>query len=176
GVRHVVQDEPDDSFMLRPDFLRGIAKLKAFQLAYDILIFPQQLPAALELVQRFPDQRFVLDHIAKPRIKAGLISPWMEQIELLGGFQNVWCKVSAMITEADHDHWKPMDFQPYLDIVFEAFRPERLMFGSDWPVCLLAGTYGEVFDLVQNYTQDFSASSRHAFYTENAIEAYRLPG
>jgi L-fuconolactonase len=176
GVRHVVQDEPDDLFMMRPQFLRGISKLQSFELAYDLLIFPRQLPSALELVQRFPNQRFVLDHIAKPGIKAGQFAPWQNQIEQLAGFQNVWCKVSGMVTEADHEHWKPIDFQPYLDVIFEAFRPERLMFGSDWPVCLLAASYRQVFDLVQNYTQDFSAASRHALFTENATEVYRLPG
>src|SRR4051812_20585988 len=175
GVRHVVQDEPDDMFMLRPEFIRGISKLRSFQLAYDLLVFPRQLPAALELVQRFPEQRFVLDHIAKPGIKAGVLNPWKDHIEQLAGFPNVWCKVSGMVTEADHEHWKPMDFQPYLDIVFEAFRPERLIFGSDWPVCLFAGSYRQVFELVQGYTQEFSAASRHCFFTENAVEAYRLP-
>lgn len=174
GVRHVVQDEPDDAFLLRPEFQRGISILKSFQLAYDLLIFPRQLPAALELVQRFPDQRFVLDHIAKPNIKDATLSPWKEQIEQLAGFENVWCKVSGMVTEANHRGWKPMDFQPYLDIVFEAFEPERLMFGSDWPVCLLAGSYNQVFELADDYTAQFSAADRHQFYTESAVEAYGL--
>jgi L-fuconolactonase len=174
GVRHVVQDEPDDMFMLRPEFLRGIEKLKSFQLAYDILIFPRQLPAALELVQRFPDQRFVLDHIAKPQIKDAVLSPWREQIEQFASFENVWCKVSGMITEANHRNWKPMDFKPYLDIVFEAFEPERLMFGSDWPVCLLAGSYNQAFELLEEYTAQFSSADRHHFFTESAVEAYGL--
>jgi L-fuconolactonase len=175
GVRHVVQDEPDDLFMLRPEFVRGISRLNSFQLAYDLLVFPRQLPAALELVRRFPEQRFILDHIAKPSIKSGSINGWKDQIEEMAGFQNVWCKVSGMVTEADHQQWKPIDFQPYLDTIFEAFRPERLMFGSDWPVCLLAGSYGQVFDLVQTYTRDFSAASRHCLFTQNVVEAYRLP-
>jgi L-fuconolactonase len=138
GVRHVVQDEPDDRFMLRPDFIRGIGKLKQFDLTYDLLVFPQQLPAAIELVRRFPEQPFVLDHIAKPRIRDGTLSPWRDHIRELAQAQNVCCKVSGLVTEADWANWKAEDFRPFLDIVFEAFGEDRLMFGSDWPVCLLA--------------------------------------
>ena len=157
GVRHVVQDEPDVNFMLRPNFLRGIGSLKPFKLTYDILIYPKQLPAAIELVKRFPEQSFVLDHIAKPFIKAATISPWREQIRELAKAPNLFCKVSGMITEADHANWKPSDFKPYLDVVFEAFGEERLMYGSDWPVCLLAGGYGRVFGLMDEYTRQMIA-------------------
>ena len=174
GVRHVVQDEPDVNFMLRPDFLRGIGKLKAFNLTYDILIYPKQLPAAIELVKRFPEQSFVLDHIAKPFIKARTISPWREQIRELAQASNVLCKVSGMVTEADHANWKSSDFKPYLDIVFAAFGAERLMYGSDWPVCLLAGSYERVFGLVDEYTRQLSGEARARFFGGNAARFYRV--
>jgi L-fuconolactonase len=153
GVRHVVQDEPDDQFLLRPAFQRGIGRLRAFRLRYDILIYPRQLPAAIQLVRAFPEQPFVLDHIAKPFIRAGTLSPWREQIRELAVHPNVLCKVSGMVTEADHQNWKPDDFAPYLDVVFEAFGSQRLMFGSDWPVCLLAGSYGRVVGLLEDYVR-----------------------
>jgi len=136
GVRHIVQDEPDDRFMLCPEFLRGISRLKRFNLTYDILIYPKQLPAAIKLVEKFPEQKFVLDHLAKPFIKAGELSPWDKQIRELAKSENVGCKVSGMVTEAKWNAWKPADFRPYLDVAFEAFGDDRLMFGSDWPVCL----------------------------------------
>ena len=151
GVRHVVQDEPDDRFMLRPDFLRGIAQLSALGLTYDLLIFPHQLPAAIELVARFPQQPFVLDHIAKPPIKARTLTPWREQIRRLAAAPNVHCKLSGLHTEADHRAWQPADFRPYLDLVFEAFGPTRLMWGSDWPVCQLAADYEQTHRLLETY-------------------------
>jgi L-fuconolactonase len=172
GVRHVAQDEPDDRFLLRPEFVRGISKLNAFDLTYDLLIFPRQLPAAIELVSRFPEQPFVLDHIAKPPIKAGVISPWREQIRQLAKFQNVSCKVSGMVTEADHAAWKPEDFRPYLDEVFSAFGVERLMFGSDWPVCLLAASYEQVFAVLDQYSSQFSNAERDALFGANAARFY----
>ena len=153
GIRHVVQDEPDDQFMLRPAFQRGIGRLQGFRLRYDILIYPKQLPAALQLVRAFPDQPFVLDHIAKPFIRTGTLSPWREQIRELAQHPNVQCKVSGMVTEADLQNWKPEHFVPFLDVVFEAFGIERLMFGSDWPVCLLAGSYPRVVSLVEDYVR-----------------------
>lgn len=147
GVRHVAQDEPDDQFLIRPDFLSGIAKLKQFDLAYDILIFPKQLPAAVQLVQKFPDQRFVLDHIAKPPIATGEIEPWRKLIYELAQSPNVLCKISGLVTEAKWDSWETDDFTPYLDIVTEAFGESRLMYGSDWPVSLLAASYEQVHNL-----------------------------
>lgn len=153
GVRHVAQDEPDDRFLVGKDFLRGISKLKQFDLAYDILIFPKQLPAAIELVNRFPEQRFVLDHIAKPVIREKLMEPWRTQIRELAKASNVMCKVSGMVTEANWDGWREEDFFPYLDVVAEAFGVERLMFGSDWPVCLLAGKYQQVYDVIERWVK-----------------------
>jgi L-fuconolactonase len=174
GVRHVVQDEPDDQFMLRDDFQRGLAALAAFDLTYDILIFPQHLHVASEVVARFPDQPFVLDHIAKPLIKDGVIEPWAAGIRRLAAFPNVACKVSGMVTEADWHGWQPADLQPYLDVVFEAFGLQRIMFGSDWPVCTVAGTYGEVAGLVAAYAQKLSGDEQAAIWGETAREFYRL--
>ncbi len=174
GVRHVVQDEPDDSFMLRPAFQRGIGRLRQFNLAYDLLVFPKQLPAAIQLVASFPEQRFVLDHIAKPPIAAGTLSPWREHLRELAAAPNVWCKVSGMVTEAKRDGWRSEDFRPYLDIVFAAFGVERLMFGTDWPVCTLAGSYEQVHALMEAYTRALTAEARARFFGGNAAEFYRL--
>ena len=172
GVRHVVQDEPDDDFMLRPEFLRGIGKLRQFALRYDLLIFPKQLPAAIELVRRFPDQPFVLDHLAKPFIRDGVVSPWREQIAALAAFPNVMCKVSGMVTEAHWQNWRAADFRPYLDVVFAAFGPDRLMLGSDWPVSLLAATYEDSFGLVSDYLEQFPATVREQVLGGNAAKFY----
>jgi L-fuconolactonase len=172
GVRHVVQDEPDDAFMLRPEFLRGIARLAPFGLRYDILIFPKQLPAAIELAHRFPAQPFVLDHIAKPFIKDGLVSPWREQIRELAKCPNVLCKVSGMVTEAKWNAWQPADFRPYLDVVFECFGPSRLMFGSDWPVALLAANYEQCFRLLDDYIRQCAPADRDAILGANAAKFY----
>jgi L-fuconolactonase len=174
GVRHVVQDEPDDQFMLREDFQRGIAALRRFGLTYDLLVFPRQLPAAVALAEKFPEQPFVLDHLAKPPIKAGAISPWREQIQALAKLPNVACKVSGMATEGDWQSWRTEDFEPYLDVVFEAFGPDRLMFGSDWPVCLLAGSYNRVLGLAQDYVRRFGADTNAKFFGANAARFYGL--
>ena len=172
GVRHVVQDEPDDDFMLGADFLRGIGELRAHKLTYDILIVPRQLPSAIALAKRFPEQPFVLDHIAKPPIKVGTLSPWREQIRELAKSPNVLCKVSGMVTEADAKAWKPADFRPYLDVVFEAFGEDRLMYGSDWPVCLLAAEYAQVFGLVRDYIAPLSAEAQAQVLGGNAARFY----
>ena len=174
GFRHVVQSEPDDRFMLRQDFLAGIRQLQNFAFTYDILIYPLQLPAAIELVERVPQQRFVLDHIAKPQIRAGVTSPWAQQIRLLAANHNVYCKVSGIITEADWRNWRKTDFKPYLDVVFESFGPDRLMFGSDWPVCLLAADYREVKQLVAGYLDNFPVEQRNQVFGGNAEKFYGL--
>jgi L-fuconolactonase len=174
GVRHVVQDEPDDQFMLREDFLRGISMLADFGLTYDILIFPRHLPVACELVERFPDQGFVLDHIAKPFIKDGQVTPWDADIRRLATYPHVVCKVSGMVTEADWHQWRPADFRPYLDVVFDAFGAERIMFGSDWPVCTVAGTYAEVVEIVSDYVQGLSEKEQAKVWGETAREFYGL--
>ena len=174
GVRHVVQDEPDDDFLLRPEFVRGIRALRQFQLRYDLLIFPKQLPAAIELVRRFPEQPFVLDHLAKPFIRDGVLSPWREQIHTLATAPNVCCKISGMVTEAHWQHWRAADFRPYLDVVFAAFGPERLLFGSDWPVSLLAATYEQSFGLVNDYLAQFPTATRDQILGGNAAKFYGL--
>ena len=171
GIRHVVQDEPVD-FLLGADFQRGIGHLHQFGLTYDILIRAEQLPSAIALARAFPDQPFVLDHIAKPQIKAGTLSPWREQIREIAKSPNVLCKVSGLVTEARHDRWKAEDFRPYLDVVFEAFTSERLMFGSDWPVCLLAATHAQVHALIADYTRALSPGQRAGVFGGNAARFY----
>jgi L-fuconolactonase len=173
GVRHVVQDEPDDGFMLGTDFQRGIAALRQFDLTYDLLIYPRQLPAAIGLAQRFPGQPFVLDHLAKPPIKAGTLSPWREQIRELARLPNVHCKVSGMVTEAAWSGWKAEDFRPFLEVVVEAFGFARLMYGSDWPVALLAGSYAQVHALAKDYVP---AQHQEGFFGGNAARFYGITG
>ena len=174
GVRHVVQGEPDSQFMLKPEFLRGLGKLKQFNLTYDLLLYPKHLPAAVKVVRQFPEQSFVLDHIAKPMIRAGLIQPWRDDIKELAKRQNVFCKISGMVTEAKLQGWKKEDFRPYLDIVHQAFGEERLMFGSDWPVCLLAGSYEQVHGLAADYFNQFSDEAQRKLFGGNAARFYRL--
>ena len=174
GVRHVVQDEPDDEFVLRPDFRRGIAQLREFDLTYDLLLFPKHLPAAVRLVEEFPDQPFVLDHIAKPFIAQSLISPWQEDIQQLAQFPNVSCKLSGMVTEAKWKQWKPEDFRPYLDTVVEAFGSDRLMIGSDWPVCLLSSDYTSTMQLVIEYIQQFPEEAQAAILGGNCARFYGI--
>jgi L-fuconolactonase len=174
GVRHVLQDEPDDRFLLRDDFLQGLGMLAEFGLTYDILIFPRHLAAACELVTRFPEQRFVLDHIAKPRIKDGLITQWVVDVRRLAAFPNVFCKVSGMITEADWHQWQQDDFRPYLEVVFEAFGAQRTMFGSDWPVCTLAGTYADMLEVVSSFVGQLPHDDQFAFWGGTAQRVYGL--
>jgi L-fuconolactonase len=174
GVRHVVQDEPDDRFMLWPEFMRGIAALAQFRLTYDLLVYPRQLPAAVELVGRFPQQRFVLDHIAKPEIRGGRLSPWRDGIKALAALPNVSCKLSGMVTEADWRAWKPSDLTAYLDVVLDRFGPQRLMIGSDWPVCTLAARYSEVVAVVTEYISFLSSGERDAIWGGNAARFYGL--
>jgi L-fuconolactonase len=174
GVRHVVQDEPDDRFVLREDFMRGIGKLKAYDLVYDILIFPHQLPATIELVRRFPDQVFILDHMAKPNIKDEQISPWESDIKKLASFENVSCKMSGMVTEADWHNWVVEDFRPYMEVVLEAFGAERLTIGSDWPVCTLAGQYGSVVSIAADFIAQLSDNEQKAIWEGNPERIYGL--
>jgi len=173
GVRHVIQDESID-FILGKDFLNGIGLLKQFDLVYDILIFPKQLPNSIKFVEKFSELTFVLDHIAKPYIKDKTISPWKEDMERLAKFKNVYCKVSGMVTEADWYYWKPEDFKPYLDIVFNAFGADRVMIGSDWPVCRVAGDYSKVMGIVEDYIKNFSEPDKAKILGGNAIKAYKL--
>ncbi len=172
GVRHVVQDEPEDDFMLRPKFVRGISKLEHFGLTYDLLIFPKQLSVAIKLVKKLPKQPFVLDHISKPLIKDEVQEPWSENIRELAEHPNVHCKISGMVTEAHWENWKPEDLHPYLEVVLEAFGPERLMIGSDWPVCRLAGEYTPVMQLAIDFMKINVPEHMDAFLGGNALAFY----
>jgi L-fuconolactonase len=175
GVRHVVHDELDDEFMLRKSFLFGLSQLKRYGLTYDLLLFPRHLPVACEVAKRLPDQPFVLDHIAKPRIRTRDIEPWAADLRRLARFANVSCKISGLVTEAAWDSWKPEDFRPYLDVVLDAFGSKRLMIGSDWPVCTLAAEYLSVINLEAQYIAELSADEQQAIWSTNALEAYGIP-
>lgn len=172
GVRHVVQDEPDDRFLLGSDFVRGLRSLQPRGLTYDLLLYPQQLPAAIELVRMLPEQPFVLDHLAKPFIRKRELQPWADQIRELARADNVVCKVSGLVTEAVWDAWTPDDIRPYLDVVFDAFGPQRLMYGSDWPVCLLAGEYPQVAGLVSEYVSHHAAEAAADVFGTTAARFY----
>jgi len=174
GVRHVVQAEPEDDFIMQPDFLNGISKLEKYGLVYEILVFPRHLKYACQMVKLFPNQNFVLDHIAKPDIKNQKISIWAEDIGKLASFPNVSVKVSGMITEADMEWWKPDDFYPYLDIIWKEFGAERIMVGSDWPVCLLAASYSQVICLAEGYFEPFDEKVRAKVFGGNAYRIYQL--
>jgi L-fuconolactonase len=174
GIRHVVQSEPDDEFMLRPDFRRGIAQLADFGLAYDLLLYPRHLPVAARLVAEFPSQTFVLDHIAKPAIAAGLLEPWRRDITALAAFPNVSCKLSGMVTEARWSQWTAADFEPCLDTVIAVFGVERLMIGSDWPVCTVAGGYASVMNIVKNYIAAHTPAQQEAILGGNCARIYQL--
>jgi L-fuconolactonase len=174
GFRHVAQAEPDDRFLMRESFVRGVRCLGEYGFAYDILIYPKQLPAALELVAALPEQRFVIDHMAKPDMRTNSSMDWAKKMRAIAQNPNVLCKISGLVTEADWQLWKKADFKPYLDVVFEAFGAERLMFGSDWPVCLLAASYGQVKEIVDDYLRDFSEGEKSKVFGENAIRFYGL--
>lgn len=174
GVRHIVQGEPDDRFLLQPDFLRGIAALEEFDLAYDILIYPKHLLIAAEFVSQFPRHRFVLDHLAKPFIKQASLEPWHAHLKQLAGFPNVFCKLSGLVTEADWQHWTPEHIAPYLDAAFDCFGVEKLMIGSDWPVCTVAASYARTMDVVKNYLKNHPEATRHAVMGGNAAKFWKL--
>lgn len=173
GFRHVVQGEPDD-FMFGEAFRNGIKALKEFDFTYDILIFHRQLPAAIDLVKSFPEQKFVIDHIAKPDIKSGEIASWKKGIEEISKFENVWCKISGMVTEADWNSWTPSDLKPYLDVVFENFSADKLMFGSDWPVCNVATDYSNLVKTLEDYLAAFSVEDQNKFWFKNVKSFYKL--
>jgi len=174
GVRHVLQDEADDLFMLREDFNRGVGLLRDFGMVYDILIFERHLPQTIEFVDRHPEQVFVLDHIAKPRIKDNQISPWAEQISEFGKRENVYCKISGMVTEASWSGWSALQLRPYFDVVLGAFGPRRLMFGSDWPVLTLAADYTTWVNSFRTFIADLSPEEQERISSGTAREIYRL--
>ena len=174
GIRHIVQSEPNDRFLLQPEFLRGISLLGDFDLAYDILIYPKHLSVAAEFVRRFPRQRFVLDHLAKPPIKSGSLRPWERGMRELGTLPNVFCKLSGLVTEADWRNWKPEHIAPYMDVAFETFGPRRLMIGSDWPVCTLAASYTRTITLVESYLSRHPTEVQAAILGGNADQFWKL--
>ena len=174
GFRHVVQGEQDHNFMLRPEFLRGIELLGKYDLCYDILIFPHQLGATLELVKKFPNQKFVIDHIAKPYIKDGFFEGWAVMMREIAKHQNVYCKISGMITEAGYKTWTTEQVHPYMKLVLESFGASRVMYGSDWPVCLVAGNYSMVKSLVTDFISDLSQEQQNAIMGGNAAKFYNL--
>lgn len=181
GIRHLVQDEPDDHFLLRDEFLRGIESLDRFDLCYDILIYPRHFPVADKFVDWFPYQKFVIDHIAKPDISAGemagsghTMEQWFDGIKHIAEYPNVYCKLSGMVTEANWNNWENMDFRPYLDVVFEAFGTKRLMIGSDWPVCRLSGEYDDVIGIVMDYILRLSDDEQENILGGNAVRFYNL--
>ncbi|WP_214071760.1 amidohydrolase family protein [Mucilaginibacter sp. dw_454] len=174
GFRHILQGEADRAYMLNADFKRGIGKLKQFGYTYDILIYTDQLGFANEFAAAFPDQPFVIDHLAKPKIKEHEIEQWAKDIKAIAHNQNVSCKLSGMVTEADWKAWKPEDFTPYMDVVFEAFGAGRVMYGSDWPVCRVAATYGEMLSIPEVYAAKLSTDEQAKFWGGNAVEFYGL--
>jgi L-fuconolactonase len=171
GIRHPIHDEPDDEFVARADFNRGIAALQQFGLTYDLLIFEKHLPRTAALVDRHPNQTFILDHVAKPRISDGAVSPWRENLIELARRPNVYCKISGMVTEAN---WTRREIVPYIDVALEAFGPRRLMFGSDWPLVTLASTYGRWLETVREAISNLSACEQEWILWRTATEAYGL--
>ncbi|TNJ42563.1 amidohydrolase family protein [Tamlana fucoidanivorans] len=174
GFRHVIQGEPDHNFILRPDFTKGISKLESLGFTYDILVFPHQLGAVLEFVKQFPNQKFVIDHMAKPYIKDGYFDGWAVLMKEIAKHENVYCKVSGMITEADFKTWQPEEIHPYMELVFDAFGTQRVMYGSDWPVCLVAGNYRKVKHLVTSFISNLSGNEQKGIMGDNAIKFYNL--
>ncbi len=172
GLRHMVQDEEDEGFLRRPEFVNGLRLLDHYNLTYDILVWPTQLHSAMELARMLPSQWFVLDHLGTPNVRGKEIDAWAEGLRRIARLQNVWCKVSGIVTEADWHTWRDEDFRPYLDIALDAFSPSRLMIGSDWPVCLLAGEYPRVLRIVQDYVSMLSPSEQDAILGENARRFY----
>jgi L-fuconolactonase len=174
GVRHVIHDERDINFMLRKEFQQGISYLEDYGLTYDLLIYPRHLKVAGELVKKFPGMKFVIDHIAKPAIREGTTEPWSADLRKLAAYENVYCKLSGMVTEADWANWKPADFTPYMDVVLDAFGPEKIMIGSDWPVCLVAGTYGSVVNLVLDYIGQLSENEQQKIIRDTCMSFYSI--
>lgn len=174
GFRHVVQGEADHNFLLRPNFSRGISLLEKHNFTYDILVFPHQLGSVLEFVKKFPYQKFVIDHIAKPYIKDGYFEGWATMMTAIGKHENVSCKMSGMVTEADFNIWTPEQIHPYMDTVLEAFGSKRILFGSDWPVCLVAGNYSKIKKLTTDFISQLSKIEQNSIMGNNAIEFYNL--
>lgn len=175
GVRHICQAEPDARFLVSEPFLRGLAALAPYDLVYDVLVFPHQLPAAVELAARFPGQRFVLDHLGKPNLRAGDLAAWAGDLRALAQHGNVSCKLSGLVTEADWTRWSEATLRPAFECIWQAFGPTRLLFGSDWPVSLVASTYQRWVDTVAGWLGSATDADREAVFGGNALRVYRLP-
>lgn len=174
GFRHIIHDEPELDFMLGKTFISGVSKLKNYGYTYDVLIFEKHLPNTIKFIEKLPDQPFVIDHIAKPLIKDQITEDWATNIKKVAEFENVYCKISAMTTEADWVNWKKEDFKKYLDVIVKAFGTDRIMYGSDWPVCQLAATYEAQFNIVKDYFLNFSQDEQDNFFGKNASKFYKL--
>jgi L-fuconolactonase len=174
GFRHIVQAEEQEDFLLRDDFCKGISLLKKYGFTYDILIYPKQLKSAIQFVKRFPDQFFIVDHLAKPNIKERKMEEWKNEIKMIAEFTNVYCKLSGMVTEADWGNWSIIDFKPYIETVLENFGIDRVMFGSDWPVCSLAASYQQCCEILEKNTIHFSEDEKRKLWGENVIRFYNL--
>lgn len=174
GFRHIVQAEPDIDFLLRPDFCRGISLLREYNFTFDILIYPKHLPVAIEFVKRYPDHTFILDHLAKPFIKGQVINQWKQEMLPFKQLANVSCKMAGLVTEADWKDWQIDDFRQYIDVVLEIFGPERLMFGSDWPVCTLAASFDQVVKVLEHSTSFLGPEARKKLWGENCNRIYNL--
>jgi L-fuconolactonase len=174
GFRHILQGESQRDLMLTPRFKKSIAALQQFDFTYDILIFPDQLKYTNELVGQLPDQKFVIDHLAKPSIKEQKTTPWQEELCQVAQHKNLYCKISGLVTEADWQNWKKEDFKYYMDVVVEAFGMDRILFGTDWPVCLLAASYEQAVDIVQDYFSAFTEEEQQKVFGQNAVRFYNL--
>lgn len=174
GIRHQVQAEPDPEWLLREDVRRGLAAVAAAGLAYDLVVLPHQLSACVQAAERHPELTFVLDHLGKPPIASGALEPWATAVRALAALPNTTCKLSGMVTEADWKSWQPSDLAPYADTVLDAFGPSRLMFGSDWPVCVLAASYAEVAQTAGQLTEKLSEGEREEIFGSTATRVYRL--
>ena len=174
GIRHIVQDEPDDDFIIRPDFLRGLGVLQKHSVPYDLLFYTQHLKHAVRLGQEFPELPMVIDHLSKPKIKDAITAGWQEELQAAAKFPNIYCKLSGMVTEADWNNWKPADLKPYVETALEAFGPDRCMFGSDWPVCELAATYEQVYSALVEVIGPVSDAEREKIFGGTARKFYGL--
>ena len=174
GIRPMIESFDDEQWMLRPSVKKSFAELQEQNVCFDFLTHPKHLPYALQILDEFPDLRAVINHISKPPIKDGVLAPWAELMEKAAGHENVYCKLSGMITEADHNKWKPADLAPYINHILKVFGPQRCMFGSDWPVCLLAGTYDDVVEALQQNLSDLDSEELEDIFWRNASRFYRI--
>lgn len=174
GFRHMVQSETDPNFMLKEEFQRGLGLLKDFNFTYDILVYPNQLEMILKSIEQNPEQKFVINHLAKPNIKAGEFKEWAKMMKSIGSHKNVMCKLSGLVNEADWKHWSRPDFKTYLDLTLQVFGIDRVMFGSDWPVCLVAAQYDQVKGIISSYFESSPVADLDKVFGLNAMKFYEI--